>query len=153
MKNWNQRSLEKKVEQGHIQSFKISQRKKKKGAMTSVPNRAQLQTSKELEWIKWNLWYWCNQHAVEHSTEYRFDEKRKYRFDFAITALKIAVEYEGLMSDKSGHTTVTGYTKDTDKYNLAQSLGWRVIRLTALNYTNLLRELNNFYERKENSNA
>lgn len=80
-------------------------------------------------------------------TEHRFSD-RKFKFDFAVIPgmyrIKIAIEYEGLMSEKSGHTTVTGYTSNCDKYNLACILGWKVLRYTALNYKNLecdLREL------------
>lgn len=73
--------------------------------------------------------------------EYRFSETRRYRADFAIPILKILVEYEGLISAKSRHTTRTGYTNDCTKYNEAQKLGWRVFRYTALNYENVLTDL------------
>lgn len=66
--------------------------------------------------------------------EYRFHDKRKFRFDIALPELKLAIEYEGLMSQKSGHTTVGGYTKDCEKYNLSQLNGWIVLRYTVLNY-------------------
>jgi hypothetical protein len=79
--------------------------------------------------------------GVPYEKEYRFHHERKFRFDFAIPSLKIGIEYEGLMSEKSRHTTVKGYTSDADKYNLAQSCGWRVFRYTALNYTNLTNDL------------
>lgn len=72
-----------------------------------------------------------------YEVEYRFDQKRRFRFDWAIPSIKVAVEYEGLMSEKSGHTTVTGYTKDCNKYNLAARIGWTVFRYTALNVGNI----------------
>lgn len=59
---------------------------------------------------------------------------RRYRFDFAVPEKKIAVEYEGIIATKSRHTSIIGYTNDCEKYNLAAVNGWRVIRLTALNY-------------------
>jgi hypothetical protein len=65
----------------------------------------------------------------------------KFRFDWAIPDLKIAIEYEGLFSEKSRHTTVKGYTKDCIKYNLAALLGWKVLRYTALNYKELDKDL------------
>jgi len=71
--------------------------------------------------------------GYEWETEYTFSKSRMFRFDYAIPSLKIAVEYEGLMSGKSRHTTVTGYTTDTEKYNLATGLGWDVIRVTSIN--------------------
>lgn len=66
--------------------------------------------------------------------EYRFHHKRLYRFDIALPEFKIAIEYEGLMSSKSRHTTINGYTEDANKYNLAAIDGWTVLRYTALNY-------------------
>lgn len=64
-------------------------------------------------------------------TEYRFHPKRKWAFDFAVPALKVAFEYEGIFSKKSRHTTVSGYTGDIEKYNAAAIDGWAVIRATA----------------------
>lgn len=72
--------------------------------------------------------------------EYLFS-LRKFRFDYALDAAKIAIEYEGLMSEKSGHTTITGYTSNCEKYNLACILGWKVLRYTALNYKQLENDL------------
>lgn len=94
------------------------------------------------DWMAWVLLAWCQERCQVLEEEYRFDKVRQFRFDWAVPALMIAVEYEGLMSDKSGHTTITGYTKDTEKYNLAVSFGWKVLRFTALNYRELLDELN-----------
>jgi hypothetical protein len=64
-------------------------------------------------------------------TEYRFHPTRKWAFDFAVPALKVAFEYEGIFSKKSRHTTVSGYTGDIEKYNAAAIDGWTVIRATA----------------------
>ena len=73
-----------------------------------------------------------------------FHPVRKWRFDWAIPDIKVAIEYEGLMSEKSGHTTPTGYTSDCEKYNAAALLGWTVLRYTALNYGNLGRDLTEY---------
>lgn len=142
MRNWNQRTLEQKKNSGTIQDYKISQRKKKPGAKNSRPQVHHAPRSKELDYIGWNLMYFCNKHALELVEELRFHPERKWRFDFAIPAIKVAIEYEGLFSEKSGHTTATGYTGDTAKYNAAQAMGWKVLRFTALNYKDLLSELN-----------
>ena len=74
---------------------------------------------------------------VDFIAEHRFHETRQWRFDIAIPAMKIAIEYEGIMSRKSRHTTVTGYTKDCEKYNAATIAGWRVLRYNAINYKSL----------------
>lgn len=71
-----------------------------------------------------------------YEAEYQFTKKRKFRFDWFIPCLNLALEYEGIMSDKSRHTTITGYTGDINKYNLALTLGFKVLRYNALNYQN-----------------
>ena len=64
--------------------------------------------------------------------EYKFHDKRKWRFDFAIPDRKIALEYEGIASSKSRHTTLKGYSNDCIKYNEASKLGWKVYRFTVI---------------------
>lgn len=73
--------------------------------------------------------------------EYVFCPHRKFRFDIALVDDKIAIEYEGTISEKSRHTTITGYSKDCEKYNLAQVLGWKVLRYTALNYDRVMNDI------------
>ena len=79
--------------------------------------------------------------GLDFEKEYKFSQDRKFRFDYAIPLLMLGIEYEGTMSAKSRHTTVTGYSKDCEKYNLAQLEGWKVLRYTALNYTQLQNDL------------
>lgn len=74
--------------------------------------------------------------------EFQFDKTRKFRFDWAIEDLKIAIEFEGIISEKSRHTTVNGFSTDCIKYNIAQCLGWKVLRYTVLNYLDLENDLN-----------
>lgn len=64
-----------------------------------------------------------------------------WRFDYAIPDYKFAVEYEGIFSTKSRHTTVSGYTGDTNKYNAAAILGWVVLRYTATNLQRIERDI------------
>lgn len=78
--------------------------------------------------------------GVDYTTELQFHKVRKFRFDVAIHFLKVAIEYEGLNSEKSGHTTLTGYTLDCTKYNLAQLDGWKVLRYTAMNYKDFAKD-------------
>lgn len=84
---------------------------------------------------------WLTILGIPFETEYRFDDDRKFRFDIVLKAQKIAFEYEGIVSAFSRHTNIKGYTRDTEKYNLAQAQGWRVFRYTALNYKNFLSDL------------
>lgn len=63
--------------------------------------------------------------------EYRFDDVRKFRFDFAWRQpLKLAVEIEGAIWTKGAHSTPMGILRDIEKYNLAVLLGWSVLRFT-----------------------
>lgn len=63
--------------------------------------------------------------------EYRFHDKRRYRFDFAFPEHKVAVEIEGgIYMRRGGHSTGGGITRDIEKGNLAVSEGWRVLRFT-----------------------
>jgi very-short-patch-repair endonuclease len=59
--------------------------------------------------------------------EHRFHPVRRFRFDFAWVAEKLAVEIEG----KGRHQTFMGFANDAFKYNLALALGWRVLRFPA----------------------
>ena len=70
--------------------------------------------------------------GLEPLTEYRFCDRR-WRFDYAFFREKIAVEYEGLFSAKSRHTSIKGFINDCEKYNTAAMMGWRVFRITAVN--------------------
>lgn len=81
---------------------------------------------------------------IDFVQELVFSTKRKFRFDMAIPSLKLAIEYEGLNSTKSGHTTVTGYTSDCTKYNLAAKEGWTVLRYTMINYKDFTNDLKEF---------
>ena len=75
--------------------------------------------------------------------EFQFCPGRKFRADFFIERLNLLVEYEGIAAGAdngraytgaSRHTSITGYSKDCEKYNIAQLLGFRLLRCTALNY-------------------
>lgn len=76
---------------------------------------------------------WSLATGIPVTREHRFHPERKWRFDFALVDHKIAIEYEGIMAGKSRHTTISGYTGDTEKYNAAAELGWTVLRFTVKN--------------------
>lgn len=63
--------------------------------------------------------------------EFRFHEERRWRFDFAFPATKVAVEVEGATYTNGRHTRGSGFERDAEKYNAAAMLGWRVLRFTA----------------------
>ena len=62
--------------------------------------------------------------------ELAFHEERKWRFDFAWPDQKIAVEVEGGIWNQGRHTRSHGFMADSQKYNTALSMGWKVLRFT-----------------------
>ena len=66
----------------------------------------------------------------EPLTEYRFDHSRRWRFDYAFPADRIAVEVEGGAYTRGRHTRGKGFIADMEKYNAAAIEGWCVLRVT-----------------------
>jgi hypothetical protein len=126
--------IKKLKEQGLIRDYRITPRSK---SAVKLPSG----DCKEVQWMHWQLVLFQDEHDMKLVKEYRFHEKRKWRFDFAFPEQNIAIEYEGLMSEKSGHTTLKGFTGDTEKYNEAARLGWKVLRYTVLTYKNVIQDL------------
>ena len=77
--------------------------------------------------------------------EYQFNQSRKWKIDFAIIPLKIAIEVEGGVfinssyTDNCGnkiirqggrHNTGKGFIKDMEKYNSLAADNWVLIRAT-----------------------
>lgn len=78
------------------------------------------------------LYYWriyCPD-APAPICEYRFDESRRWRFDFAWPDKRVAVEIDGGAWMNGRHTRGGGFEKDLEKLNAAVYLGWRVYRFT-----------------------
>jgi hypothetical protein len=69
---------------------------------------------------------------VEYTKEFPFVPGRKFRADYYVESLALLIEYEGIYNtEKSRHTSLSGYSKDTIKYNLAAIHGYKVLRYTA----------------------
>lgn len=72
--------------------------------------------------------------------EYEFHPVRKWRFDYCIIELMIAIEQEGgvfgyrrkdgTRSEKGAHSSVVGMMNDMEKYNAANEMGFSLIRRT-----------------------
>lgn len=60
--------------------------------------------------------------------EFQFHPSRKWRFDFADPARKIAVEIDGGVFVRGRHSRGAGYRSDCEKLNAAAALGWRVFK-------------------------
>jgi hypothetical protein len=85
--------------------------------------------------------------GISVTPEYKFCKDRKFKADFMLEYKdkQILIEYEGLYSTKSRHTTGSGYSKDTEKYNLACMLGYPVLRYTANTYKNVTNDVTKIY--------
>lgn len=72
--------------------------------------------------------------ALQHANlgwfveEHKFHPVRRWRFDFAFVAQKLAIEVEGGVWTGGRHTRGYGYAADCEKYNAATLLGWSVLR-------------------------
>lgn len=62
--------------------------------------------------------------------EFKFHPTRRWRFDYALPAHKIALEVEGGVWTGGRHTRPQGFLGDIEKYNTATLMGWRVFRTT-----------------------
>ena len=68
--------------------------------------------------------------GVEVVKEHMFHYTRKWRFDYAIPELKVAIEIDGGVWDYGRHNRPQGYINDMEKLNTAASMGWLVLRFT-----------------------
>lgn len=141
---WNKNDLEKLKAEGKIRGFEMTTEK----FVTPATGGRKIgkhfkRKSKGLDFIAKNLFYWCQLKGLVLEEEYKFDAVRKWRFDFCIPDLKIAVEFNGGVFDRNGsHTSVYNVGKDNEKLNAASVQGWKVLRFAAVDYKDLLTELN-----------
>ena len=63
---------------------------------------------------------------LEAVRELRFAPPRRWRFDFAFPAERVAVEINGALGS-GRHSRRAGQEADFEKYNAACELGWRVL--------------------------
>lgn len=68
-------------------------------------------------------------HLPTPEAEYKFHPTRKWRFDWAFRAPKLAVEVDGGVFVQGRHSRGAGVKKDIEKYAEAMLLGWRVLRV------------------------
>ena len=131
--SWNKSLLEKLKKEGKIKTVNIPPEPEKKSIIPKSIGKYKLHIISVLE-----------ASGLNYESEFIFSKERKFRFDWAVPQLCIAIEYEGIFSEKSGHTTLSGYKKDVEKYNLATKLGWKILRYTADNYLEIENDLNFF---------
>jgi hypothetical protein len=73
------------------------------------------------------------EHGIEPVLEYKFHDKRKWRFDFAWPEHKLALECQGAIFTNGRHTRGAALLKEHEKLNEAARLGWRVMFTTPTN--------------------
>jgi hypothetical protein len=66
---------------------------------------------------------------IDLHKEYRFAPPRRFRWDFCHLESKIAIEINGKIWGKGGHSSGKGLLSDYAKICLASSQGWRVFIL------------------------
>ena len=76
------------------------------------------------------LWQCKAARLPEPVTEYRFAPPRRWRFDAAWPAHKVAIEVDGGTWIGGRHSTGSGYERDAEKLNEAALLAWIVLRVT-----------------------
>lgn len=64
---------------------------------------------------------------IEPVAEYRFEETRRWRFDFAWPNRMVAVELHGGAFTAGRHVRGAGFVRDCEKMRVAAALGWRVL--------------------------
>lgn len=67
---------------------------------------------------------------TDYVREHRFCERR-YRFDFALVSILVAVEIEGGIYSNGRHVRPKGFQEDARKYRRAAIAGWLVLRVTS----------------------
>lgn len=72
----------------------------------------------------------CGQFGIPTPVEeFKFSTERRYRSDYAWPDHMILLEQEGGIYTKGAHGSVSGILRDIEKYNLAATLGYRVLRV------------------------
>ena len=136
--SWNKSLLEKLKKEGKIKTVNIPPEPEKKSIIPKSIGKYKLHIISVLE-----------ASGLNYESEFIFSKERKFRFDWAVPQILVAIEYEGIFSEKSGHTTLSGYKKDVEKYNLATKLGWKILRYTADNYLDFENDLKIIKEKEK----
>lgn len=123
--------------------IKITQQKALKSKKPRTPKKEAKQLSEMKLWL---YAIYCNdpQVLIEHEYPFAKELKRKFRADIAFPNQKLLIEYDGVNSAKSGHTTLVGISHDRERDIIAQQLGWTVYRYTVLNYQNVISDVESY---------
>lgn len=62
--------------------------------------------------------------------EFRFDKKRRWRWDFCWPGQLVALEIQGGLWTRGRHVRGKGYLNDMEKWNAGTLAGWRILLVT-----------------------
>ena len=79
----------------------------------------------DVDLLCWQL----NNVGLPHEREHRFDDRRKWRFDIAFPAVKLAIEIDGGLFIDGGHSRGRARINDMERDIAANLLGWLVVRM------------------------
>ena len=96
---------------------------------TKPPRRPKGKGQSGLEKRFFALWVNCG--GVPLEREHRFHAERRWRFDAAHVASKVAIEIHGSTWSNGRHVRGAGFAADRAKMNCAQAMGWVVFELCA----------------------
>jgi len=104
-------------------------RRHPESAAAEARRQAKLARAETLERIlRWHLKAAGLDDGLEEQV--RFDPVRRWRFDFAWPAERLAVEVDGGLWIRGRHSRPIGQRADMEKRNEAVLAGWRVLRVT-----------------------
>ncbi len=149
---WKLKDIEDKIKKGTVQGYKetIPQKKgKQQEANGRIVTKVYSTASKGKTEITKTLLEFSQSKGLILKQEFRFHPTRRWRFDWCIESLKLAVEYDGQIPGNVGaHSGFRMLNKDIEKNNAAQQLGWTVLRFSYQNYTTITEELRVFLNNK-----
>lgn len=84
---------------------------------------------------------------IEPIREFRFHQKRRWRFDFAYPEIKMAIEVQGGVFTNGAHVRGAFYQKEMEKFRIAAMHGWKVLPYTSpdIRSGNASKEIFKFY--------
>lgn len=115
----------KRAKAGKEPIYVIDEPKEDKKPVQAKPERKESKLEHDFEVL------WKSLGGPKLEREFRFHEKRRWRFDFCVLANSVAIETEGGVWNGGRHTRGGGFIGDCQKYNQASLKGWRVFRLTS----------------------
>jgi len=108
-------------------------RRAKGGVATPRPRRRAAARKVDLpaEFVAlWFIEHYDKYDDVDFEREYKFDPRRRWRFDLAHVDSEVAIEFDGATHAQGRHTRGKGYEADQVRTNAAVAAGWVVLRYT-----------------------